>query len=626
MSQLKSKAGGTEENPGGARSRLPKLKISAKIWKKRKPHNNNEGDELEEVSRRLIEREEKLLSHDCPSEEEEDQLHRDFEALQLKLWMAINDTFTPVSSAGQLEVLRSAMASIQQQEVQDHRWRDCHEERVPRWRPQKCLSIHNVLLQNMVERRMAEAAEADSGGTDQLSSPMKRKVCRVGRCVKEDLLTVVRRVKDCYPPHMDITNLYAALYHQEFSARLAQLAAPGLNDDDCGYLLFWVNRYYPHEILKHEELEGQIKVACLGSLLQQDDLKRLEEQYLAHKEETVKLWLNTALKKEQENWLTGRTPELIDSYYFSPLAVDIIQMMTSSLSEFNCAIRDQKKTQRLTVHLEHFLCSYVKCVEEFVKGNHSNICSVIKAQLVCEQQLRDYISAETGNLSEEQKCRCLRTLSALRDCGYRRLTCSLHAELKKVCWSQLWTPQWLDGSLPVVSLLLDSLSQQLVNLTDLKPACRESLLCELHQEVALKYVKRMMKTRMKSKEQQIAGAQQLIEDARKINSFFLEEGCSEASWLCEMLCKLAEVLRLQDPASIQLELVTLARNFSDLSNAHVSALLSLKIGLSAGNSRSIRRSVEENRHCDVTTHGPPFFSKVKVKWINNKMNQMGLKA
>lgn len=430
-------------------------------------------EQLEESSRRLIEREEDLFSYDSVNEEEEDELHKDFEALQLKLWMAINDTFTPSSSAGELKVLRSAMVSIQQQEAQDRRWRDCQEERVPRWRPQKCLSIHNILLQNMVEGRIKEAAKDTSGGTDRLSSPVKRQVCRVGRCVKEDLLTVVRRVKNCYPPHMDIMNLYAGLYHQEFSAHLTQLTAAGLDDDDCSYLLSWVNQYYPHEILEHTELDGQIKVPCLGSLLPQDELKLLEEQYLTHKEEKVKLWLNTALKKEQENWLSGRTPEIIDGYYFSCLAVDVIQVMTGSLSEFSCAIKDKRKAQRLTVQLENFMYSYVKCVEEFVKGNHGNVRSVIKAQLVCEQQLRDYITAETGNLSQEQKHGCLNALSALRDCGYRYLTCSLHVRLKKVCWSQLWMPRWLNGSLPLVDLLLDSLSQQLVDLTDLKPVCRE---------------------------------------------------------------------------------------------------------------------------------------------------------
>lgn len=63
--------------------------------------------------------------------------------------------------------------------------------------------------------------------------------------MKDDLLTVERTVKDCYPPQMDILNVYAGLYHQRFSTRLTELAASGLDIDDCSYLLFWVNHCYP---------------------------------------------------------------------------------------------------------------------------------------------------------------------------------------------------------------------------------------------------------------------------------------------------------------------------------------------------------------------------------------------
>lgn len=70
-------------------------------------------------------------------------------------------------------------------------------------------------------------------------------VCSLGKRVKEDLLTVVRWVQDCYPPHMDILNLYAGLYHCSFSACLSRLAACGLGPEDCMYLLFWINRCYP---------------------------------------------------------------------------------------------------------------------------------------------------------------------------------------------------------------------------------------------------------------------------------------------------------------------------------------------------------------------------------------------
>ncbi|XP_042339346.1 tumor necrosis factor alpha-induced protein 2-like, partial [Plectropomus leopardus] len=150
-------------------------------------------------------------------------------------------------------------------------------------------------------------------------------VCSMGKRVKEDLLMVVRAVQDCYPPQMDILNFYSGLYHQTFSARLTELAAAGLETDDCSYLLFWINHLYPHEILKHDELEGKIKTACLGSLLLQDHLTRLEDRYLSHREDKVKLWLNTALRREEEGWLSGRTPELIDHYCFSPLAIDVIQ-------------------------------------------------------------------------------------------------------------------------------------------------------------------------------------------------------------------------------------------------------------------------------------------------------------
>uniref|UniRef100_A0A3B4ZEK1 Tumor necrosis factor alpha-induced protein 2-like n=1 Tax=Seriola lalandi dorsalis TaxID=1841481 RepID=A0A3B4ZEK1_SERLL len=469
--------GGDER--GEERRRLPKLKNPTKFWKNRRKqnHNHTEADSevdgveeqreelLEEVSRKLILREEQLFTQDCPSEDE-DQLHKDLEDLKLHIWMAVDNTFTSPSSSGQLDVLRSAMASVQQQEVQDRRWMETGpEDRFPAWRPLRCLSTHNALLQNMVESRLTKAAEDESSGIDGLSSPLKREVCHLGRRVRDDLLTVARTVKDCYPANMDILNIYAALYHQRFSARLTELASSGLGVDDCSYLLFWVNHCYPHDILEHEDLDGKIKTACLGSLLLQNHLNRLENQYLTHKEDQVKLWLSTALKKEEESWLNGNMPELIDSYYFSPLAVDVIQVRQSQHSDVIC------------------------------------ICPGVLQSPVCVQ----------------------------------------------VCYRDLWTSVWLDGSLPVVSCLLDSLSRHLRDLTDLKPACRQvrrclpvylsvshlslsppvslslqSLLSVVHRDVVLRYVKRMMKTRMKSREQQGGGAQRMKEDAQMINDFFRE--------------------------------------------------------------------------------------------------------
>ncbi|XP_059210380.1 tumor necrosis factor alpha-induced protein 2-like [Centropristis striata] len=639
-SSLVSSKGQQSSSAAEGERRMPHLKNPVKAWRNRRQQNHTDTaeseceedleqleEQLEEVSRTLIFREEQLFSQDSPSEEDQDQLHTDLEALTLQLWTAVDNTFTSScsSSPDHLEVLKSAVASIQQQEEQDRRWTDCPEERVPPWRPQKCLSKHNTLLQNLVETRLTHAAQNQDSSTDGLSSSLKRQVCGMGRRVKEDLLVVVRAVQDCYPPQMDILNLYSGLFHRSFSARLTELAAAGpepepeLEPDDRSYLLFWINHCYPHEILNHEELKGKIKTACLGSLLLQDHLDRLEDQYLNHQEDKLKLWLNAALRKEEESWLSGQNPELLDRYRFSPLAVDIIQVIDSSLSEVSHVIRDQSKGHnRVTAHLDSFLSSYEKCVEEFMKGNHGNARSVIKAQLVCEQQLRDYITAQTGSLSEPQRQRCVDALSALKDCGYRCLTCPPQL---KVGLAQLWAPGWVDGSLPVVDSLLDSLDRQLSDLSDLKPTCRQSVLSVLQEDLVLQYVKRTLRTRTRSREQQVGGAQRMTEDARKISDFFQQEG-GGTPWLGEMLCSVAEVLRLQDPGSVQLEVVSLARRFPDLSSAHVAALLSLKAGLSAADIRSIRRSVEENRPLGASTNqSPPFFSRVKVKWIN-KINKM----
>ncbi|XP_028996467.1 tumor necrosis factor alpha-induced protein 2a isoform X3 [Betta splendens] len=635
--KVREEAGDVQENNEKRRKKEFKLKIHAFFKKNHKQENRvqaaddnlecveerqqeqEEEELLENISRRLMVQEEQLFSQDTPSEQEQDQLHKDFEALIVQVWITINNTFI-FSTPQQLKVLKSAVAIIQGQEEQDRRWAGCVDGPAPVWRPQKCVSTHNNLLQNMVESRLKEAVGHDSGEPSESTwSPVKKEVFRLGKCVKKDLLAVVK-VKDCYPPQMDIINLYAGLYHQRFSSRLADLAVSDLGTDDCCYVLLWVNHCYPCEILKHKELDGKVKAACLGSLLLPETLNQLEEQYLTGKQDKVKLWLQTVLKTEEQSWMNGSTPKIVDAFYYSPLAVDVIQIIDGSLSELSHVIRDQSKAQRVTQHLEAFLISYKKRVEEFVKGNHWNVIPVVKAQLACEEQLRDYVTG-TGRLSEEQRRQCLHSLSALRDCGYSCFTCPIHAQLK-MCCSQLWTPVWLDGSLPVIDALLDFMSQQLTDLADLQPVCRQSLLHIVYESVVLQYVRKMMKARVKIEEN---AAQQIVEDAQNINDFFSERGCSGSSWLSEMLCSIAEILRLKDPGSVQLEMAFLAQRFPDLSDAHVLALLSLKTGLSSSDVRSIRRSVAENRSTEGSANrGPLFFSKVKVRWINAAINQMGV--
>ncbi|XP_013999280.2 tumor necrosis factor alpha-induced protein 2 [Salmo salar] len=586
---------------------------------------NLKENRLVEACQQLLLREDKLFGQETMTveglgqvcnEDDEDTLQKDYETLLLHLWMAVHTTFSSTPSGEHLEILRSAVETITLLEEKDQQWEVRLEgsSEAPVWRPHQCRLTHDTLLEKIVDSRMRNAAvEEDnvSASNSNLSTSMEREVYRMGKCLKEDVLRVASDVRDCYPPDFDVCNLYVRLYHQKFSARLTELARSGLDVDDCNYLLCWVNNYYPNDILKHKDLEGHINIESLGTLLSEKDLTTLEEQYLLQKESTVRTWFSKALSKMEEGWLSGKSPELIDGYCFCPLAIDIIQAVDGAMREARTILGSEAKAQRILRQLDSFLISYKSSLEEFVKRTGENTQAVVKANLVNIEQFRDFIVRREESIPEEIKTSCMSTLADLRDCGYGYFTDPIHEELR-VQYRMLWTQAWFTGGQMVLDEVLETLDRHMQQFTDLKPICMEELLGRLHMEMMVEYVKRMMKRKMrlKDKEQQEAAAKLLADDSSTLSTYFTEAG-SKINWLSEVLPKMAEVVRLQDPGSIQLEIVTLARDFPDLSWKHISALLSLKANLSTADVQGIKESLVENRPT-VTTFNtiPPFFSKV----------------
>lgn len=214
---------------------------------------NLHQNRLAEASRQLIMREDEIFCQNTGEEsddgdgraKERDQLQMDYEMFQVRLWMVIHETFQDKCGEGDLTTLRSAVASIIQEEEQDKRWLQPAEgQAVPDWRPRQCLVEHNNLLQKIVDVRINKA-EDEENGADKLSTALKKQVCKIGKRVQADLLKVVKDVKECYPTELNICHIYTRLYHQAFSRRLHEFAQTSLDVEDCSYLLLWVNNYYP---------------------------------------------------------------------------------------------------------------------------------------------------------------------------------------------------------------------------------------------------------------------------------------------------------------------------------------------------------------------------------------------
>uniref|UniRef100_A0A8C7KV39 Tumor necrosis factor alpha-induced protein 2-like n=1 Tax=Oncorhynchus kisutch TaxID=8019 RepID=A0A8C7KV39_ONCKI len=448
---------------------------------------NLKENRLVEACQQLLLREDQLFGQETMTieglvqvcnEDDKDTLQKDYETLLLHLWMAVHTTFSSTPSGEHLEILRSAVETIRLLEEKDQQWEGRPEgsSEAPVWRPHQCRHTHDNLLEKIVDSQMRNATvEEDNisvSSVDNLSTSMKREVCRMGKCLKEDVLRVARDIRDCYPPDFDVCNLYVRLYHQKFSARLTELARSGLDVDDCNYLLCWVNNYYPNDILKHKDLEGHINMESLGTLLSEMDLTTLEEQYLLQKESKVRTWFSKALSKEEEGWLSGKSPELIDGYCFCPLAIDIIQAVDGAMREARTILGSEAKAQRILCQLDSFLMSSKRSLEEFVKTRRENTQAVVKANLVNIEQFRDFIVRREESIPEEIRTSCMSTLADLRDCGYGYFTGPIHEELR-VQYHRLWTQAWFTGGQMVLDEVLGTLDRHMQQFTDLKSICME---------------------------------------------------------------------------------------------------------------------------------------------------------
>ncbi|XP_056620618.1 tumor necrosis factor alpha-induced protein 2-like isoform X2 [Triplophysa dalaica] len=569
---------------------------------------NLNQNHLAEAQQQLVAAEERLFGNSNETEraeEDVDKLQTDYEQFILHLRIIIRESL----NLDNQEKLKSALTSILQEEAQDRRWEMLAADERPPWRPTRCREIHDSLLQTVVEERMKKEDE----NTADLSSSLKREVCRMGKQVQKDLLRVVRRLRECYPPDFDICRTYALLYHQAFSTRLRELARADIVIEDCHYILSWVANFYPSDVLQHKDLEEHINHSSLGPLLPKEDLEKLQEQYFSYKETEVKMWLSNAFENEMKRWADGMEPELMDGYYFSDLAVNLISLIDPAVTDIKTIMGSESKSGYIICHLDSFLKRYMKCLEEHTKTKQENIPKTLSASLVNMHLFGDYVQKAENLFPEETKTACLSTIADIKTICHRYFLSQIHTDLKPL-YRKLWTQAWLAEHHEVIQGLVNELENQIDNLKQLKPVCREELVGELHVEVMVEYVRRMMKRKLKlkGKSTQDQTADLMCKNSQIICSVFAKVGSKE-EWLHEIVPKLSEILRLQDPGSLQLEIVTLVKDFPDLSEQHILAILNMKTNLSSSDLRKIKGCLKDNRSFLDAESSSSFFSKVIVK-------------
>uniref|UniRef100_A0A3P9AZC2 Tumor necrosis factor alpha-induced protein 2-like n=1 Tax=Maylandia zebra TaxID=106582 RepID=A0A3P9AZC2_9CICH len=291
------------------------------------------------------------------------------------------------------------------------------------------------------------------------------------------------------------------------------------------------------------------------------------------------IYIGRVLDEAKKEWDQGKEPTRDDGCNASPVAYDVIQVQL-----------------------------YKEFHEDIIRQNKPHSKAFIKANLSCVEQFR-YVSDPKHDLFPENvRENCLQVLTEMKQSAHTYLLTPVHKILKPH-YQKVGTSDWLKKN--TFEKLLNSTEDELQELQGSSQSSYQELIGQLHQEVTVEYVQRLLKgeVKLKDKDRQLKAYKTVQENAERLHELF----GSKQDWLKEILTKIAEVLKLQDIPAIQMQIVSLGSAYPDLSEKHVSALLKLKANLSKADKKTIKTTVLDilkESHTNAETQ--TFFSKVEV--------------
>ncbi|KAL0601881.1 Tumor necrosis factor alpha-induced protein 2 [Plecturocebus cupreus] len=562
------------------------------------------------------------------------------------------------------ERLRQALAVVAEQEREDRQAAAAGPgtSALATTRPRRWLQLWR--------RGVEEAAEERMGGRPAEGAEVPESVfLHMGRTMKEDLEAVVERLKPLFPAEFGVLAAYAESYHQHFAAHVAATAQFELCDRDTYMLLFWVQNLYPNDILNSPKLAGELQGVGLGSLLPPKQIRLLEATFLSNEAANVKELMTRALELEAQRWAQDVPPQRLDGHCHSELAIDIIQVRRSAPGQVHKAPQAHSLLCADHAHLQHPLrsslfppCTLPACPSEPLLSSPTTTPQIIsQAQAKAEsitldlglqikqvllvellaflrsyqhdfneflergKKLRSYRANVIANInnclsfrtSMEQKWQVpqdtlnllLGPLGELKSQGFAALLQSLCEDLKPM-FKRFSHTRW---AVPMETLekIIATVGVRLPEFSELQDCFQEELVEAVHLHLVKEYIIQLSKRRLvlKTAEQQQQLAGHILANADTIQHFCTQHG-SRATWLQPALPTLAEIIRLQDPSAIKIEVATYATCYPDFSKGHLSAILAMKGNLSNSDVKSIRSILDVSTGAQEPSR--PLFSLIKV--------------
>ncbi|KAG7262704.1 hypothetical protein CRUP_006134 [Coryphaenoides rupestris] len=253
--------------------------------------------------------------------------------------------------------------------------------------------------------------------------------------------------------------------------------------------------------------------------------------------------------------------------------------------------------------LNDFLYSFQRKVELFhdsmatgmLGENHEGYVSKTIAMVNCCPPFSGFIQRcmDVDSISEDSCRRGNSSLERMVSLGVHILVDRLLHTIRP-CFDRLVKKKWLTNPEPykqIESLIKENFKKY----RRLESPPYQVLVAQLHSRVLQEYLRVLMKGRIicTSSKMRKKMAGRLTEEGEHLRALFKDLE-SPALWLDTVLSHIAEVIRLEDIPSIQMEVGVLVREFPDVRKKHVSAILNIR-----GMTRQAERQEVLNILCDM---------------------------
>ncbi|MXQ87457.1 hypothetical protein E5288_WYG000012 [Bos mutus] len=440
--------------------------------------------------------------------------------------------------------------------------------------------------------RLSRRPAADAEGRTEA----ERTFLHMGRTMKEDLEAVVERLKPLFPADIRVVAAYAESYHAEFASQLSALTQFELCQRDTYMLLLWVQNLYPNDILNSPKLAPELQGVRLGTLLPPTQIRLLEATFLSNEVASVRELTARALELESNRWTNDEAPQRLDGHCHSELAIDIIQIISQGQAKAESITLDLGAQIKplLLEELARFLRSYQRAFDGFLercrqlRNYRANVIANINNCLPFRTSLE-----QQWQTPPDLRSSLLRPLNELKSHGFDTLLQSLFGDLKPL-FKRFTQTRWAAPQ-QTLEEIVSAVAERMPEFSELQDCFREELLEAVHLHLVKEYIARLCKRRLvlKTAEQQQQLAGHVQANAQLIQQFCTQSG-SPATWLHDALPTLAEIIRLQDPSAIKIEVATYATLYPDFSKGHLSAILAIKGNLSSSDAKSIRSILDIN--------------------------------